>query len=133
MAPALTAGGDLAVCAAGFGGGPRTRHPEDGASSYGLWFAVFSATPCSIRAIFAERFSDGALAPLARRTERLDCIVHHLGLALGGRPAAAFAARLMTRVSTTPCCASSGVGPDLKLHRKCVRPKLPCCFTPPTD
>jgi transposase len=51
------------------------------------------------RRIFAERFADGALAPLARRTERLDHIVHHLGLALGGRPAAAFAARLMTPVS----------------------------------
>lgn len=51
------------------------------------------------RRIFAERFGDGALAPLARRTARLDHIVHHLGLALGGRPAAAFAARLMTPVS----------------------------------
>jgi len=51
------------------------------------------------RRIFAERFAEGALAPLARRTERLDHIVHHLGLALGGRPAAAFAARLMTPVS----------------------------------
>jgi transposase len=51
------------------------------------------------RRIFAERFAEDALAPLARRTERLDHIVHHLGLALGGRPAAAFAARLMTPVS----------------------------------
>ena len=51
------------------------------------------------RRIFAERFAGCALAPLARRTERLDPIVHHLGLALGGRPAAAFAARLMTPVS----------------------------------
>lgn len=51
------------------------------------------------RRIFAERFANCALAPLARRTERLDHIVHHLGLALGGRPAAAFAARLMAPVS----------------------------------
>jgi hypothetical protein len=51
------------------------------------------------RQLFAERFGDGALAPLARRTGRLDDIVHHLGLALGGRPATAFAARLMTPVS----------------------------------
>ncbi len=51
------------------------------------------------RRIFAERFAERALAPLARRTERLDHIVHHLGLALGGRPAAAFAARLMAPVS----------------------------------
>jgi len=34
--------------------------------------------------IFTERFPEGALAPSARRTTRLDCIVHHLGLALGG-------------------------------------------------
>ena len=51
------------------------------------------------RRIFAERFTHGTLAPLARRTERLDQIVHHLGLALGGRPAAAFATRLMAPVS----------------------------------
>jgi transposase len=35
----------------------------------------------------------------SRRTSRLDCIVHHLGLALGGRPAASFAKRLMLPVS----------------------------------
>ncbi|MER8563187.1 hypothetical protein [Mesorhizobium sp. M0578] len=39
------------------------------------------------------------LAPLSRRTGRLETIVHHLGLALGGRPAAAFADRLMVPVS----------------------------------
>lgn len=49
--------------------------------------------------IFAERFGDGVLAPLPRRTGRLETIVHHLGLALGGRPAAAFADRLMMPVS----------------------------------
>ena len=51
------------------------------------------------RHIFTERFSDGILAPSARRTARLDSIVHHLGLALGGRPAAGFAKRLMLPVS----------------------------------
>lgn len=51
------------------------------------------------RQIFAERFADGALAPSARRTARLDGIIHHLGLALGGRPAACFAKRLMLPVS----------------------------------
>jgi hypothetical protein len=51
------------------------------------------------RQIFTERFADGALAPSVRRTARLDCIVHHLGLALGGRPAATFARRLMLPVS----------------------------------
>ena len=40
------------------------------------------------RRIFTERFEEGALAPWARRTARLDLVVHHLGLALGGRPAA---------------------------------------------
>lgn len=51
------------------------------------------------RRIFAERFDKDVLAPWARRTARLDHIVHHLGLALGGRPAASFARRLMLPVS----------------------------------
>ena len=51
------------------------------------------------RRIFAERFDKDVLAPWARRTARLDHIVHHLGLALGGRPAATFARRLMLPVS----------------------------------
>lgn len=51
------------------------------------------------RRIFAERFDEDVLAPWARRTARLDEIVHHLGLALGGRPAACFARRLMLPVS----------------------------------
>jgi zinc-finger of transposase IS204/IS1001/IS1096/IS1165 len=51
------------------------------------------------RRVFAERFGDDVLAPLSRRTGRLDVIVHHLGLALGGRPAASFAERLMVPVS----------------------------------
>lgn len=51
------------------------------------------------RRIFAERFDADVLAPWARRTARLDHIVHHLGLALGGRPAASFARRLMVPVS----------------------------------
>jgi transposase len=51
------------------------------------------------RRIFAERFDAGVLAPWARRTARLDHIVHHLALALGGRPAANFARRLMLPVS----------------------------------
>lgn len=50
------------------------------------------------RRIFAERFGDAA-PERARRTGRMECIVHHLGLALGGRPAASFAERLMMPVS----------------------------------
>jgi transposase len=61
------------------------------------WFFC-NAVLCG-RRIFTERFDDGVLAPWARRTARLDHIVHHLGLALGGRPAASFARRLMLPVS----------------------------------
>lgn len=57
-----------------------------------------SAENCK-RWIFAERFDEAVLAAHARRTARLDCVVHHLGLALGGRPAASFARRLMLPVS----------------------------------
>lgn len=49
--------------------------------------------------IFAERFGDDMLSTRARRTARLECLVHHLGLALGGRPAAGFAKRMMMPVS----------------------------------
>ena len=51
------------------------------------------------RRVFTERFDADVLAPWARRTARLEHIVHHLGLALGGRPAASFARRLMVPVS----------------------------------
>jgi len=51
------------------------------------------------RRIFAERFDRDVLAPWGRHTARLDHIVHHLALALGGRPAASFARRLMLPVS----------------------------------
>lgn len=51
------------------------------------------------RRVFTERFETDVLAPWARRTSRLDHIVHHLGLALGGRPAVSFARRLMLPVS----------------------------------
>ncbi len=50
------------------------------------------------RRIFAERFDANVLAHWARRTSRLDQIVHHLALALGGRPAASFSRRLMMPV-----------------------------------
>lgn len=51
------------------------------------------------REIFAERFPDGVLPAFARRTSRLEQIVHYLGLALGGRPGAGLAQRLMLPVS----------------------------------
>lgn len=56
------------------------------------------AVTCA-RQIFAERFDPDVLAPWSRRTARLDHIVHHLALALGGRPAASFTRRLMLPVS----------------------------------
>ncbi len=52
------------------------------------------------RRIFTERFAPEVLAPWARRTTRLDHIVHHLGLALGGRPAARLARRLMLPIGS---------------------------------
>ena len=71
------------------------------------------------RRIFAERFEEDVLAPWARRTARLDHIVHHLGLALGGRPAASFARRLMLPVSNDT---------SLRVARRRGSPR----FVPPT-
>jgi transposase len=59
----------------------------------------YCEAPHCRRRIFAERFGDAVLAMRSRRTARLEHIVHHLGLALGGRPAANFAKRLMLPVS----------------------------------
>jgi transposase len=52
-----------------------------------------------VRRIFTERFDVNILKPWARRTGRLDQIVHCLAIALGGRPAASFARRLSMPVS----------------------------------
>ena len=49
--------------------------------------------------IFAERLETTVGGPFARRTARLEGIVHHLGLALGGRPGQNFARRLLLPVS----------------------------------
>ena len=75
---------------------PLSGHPV----RLSVWARRFrcDAVLCG-RRIFAERFADDVLAPWARRTARLDALVHHLGLALGGRPAASFAQRLMLPVS----------------------------------
>ena len=58
----------------------------------------YAAVLCG-RQIFTERFSGDVLTPSARRTVRLESLVHHLGLALGGRPGAGFAQRLVMPVS----------------------------------
>ncbi len=55
------------------------------------------ATDCR-RRVFTERFAPDVLAPWARRTGRLDELVHHLAIALGGRPASRMARRLMLPV-----------------------------------
>lgn len=59
----------------------------------------FCRSPGCQRRIFTERFDRATLLPWARRTNRLELIVHHLGLALGGKPGARFAERLMMPVS----------------------------------
>ena len=51
------------------------------------------AAPLCLRRVFAERFEKDILASRSRRTARLGYIVHHLGLALGGRPGAGLANR----------------------------------------
>ncbi|PZQ10789.1 MAG: hypothetical protein DI565_19625 [Ancylobacter novellus] len=61
------------------------------------------------RRIFGEPFA-GFLGHRARRAERLETVVHHLGLALGGRPGAGLARRLMLPVTTTRCCGAYGDG-----------------------
>ena len=52
-----------------------------------------------LRTIFAEPLGETVAPRAARRTSRLEGIVHHLGIALGGRPAASLARRLMLPVS----------------------------------
>jgi transposase len=49
--------------------------------------------------IFVERLDVTVTWPFVRRTARLEWLVHHLGLALGGRPGQSFARRLLLSVS----------------------------------
>lgn len=51
------------------------------------------------RRIFGEPLPDTIAVRAARRTSRLEVVIHHLGVALGGRPAASLARRLMLPVS----------------------------------
>jgi transposase len=69
------------------------------------------------RRIFAERFE--AVEPRARRTSRLDDVVHCLAIVLGGRPAASLSRRLNVEVSN-----------DTLLRM--VRRRGPRSFPPPT-
>src|SRR5258708_33786528 len=71
------------------------------------------------RKIFAEQFDGEITQPFARRTSRLQTIVHHLGLALGGRPGQSLARRLLLPVSNDTL---------LRVVRRCGTPR----FVPPT-
>lgn len=51
------------------------------------------------RRIFAERLDANIAEPWGRRSARLQGIVHHVGLALGGRPGQNLARRLLLPVS----------------------------------
>jgi transposase len=51
------------------------------------------------RKIFGEVLNADIASKAARRASRLEAIVHHIGIALGGRPAASLARRLMLPVS----------------------------------
>lgn len=65
-----------------------------------LWTRRFRCTTVECRQkIFTERLTAAADRPYARRMARLDGIVHHLGLALGGRPGQSLAKRLLIPVS----------------------------------
>lgn len=55
--------------------------------------------PACRQRIFAERLDRNIAAPFARRTARLEGIVHHIGVALGGRPGQSLARRLVLPVS----------------------------------
>src|SRR5690606_26540526 len=68
--------------------------------------------------IFAERFPLNVTRPHARRTSRLQGLVRHLGMALGGRPAQALAARLLLPVSKDMPAIRKAIG------AKTLDPKL---------
>jgi transposase len=71
------------------------------------------------RTIFAERLDESIVQPWARRSSRLQAIVHHVGLALGGRPGQSLARRLLLPVSKDTL---------LRVVRRCSTPG----FVPPT-
>ncbi len=57
--------------------------------------------------IFTERLDAQIAVPFGRRTARMEHIIHHLGLALGGRPGHCLAERL-----SLPDLALGAVGID---------------------
>ncbi|MCW6512911.1 transposase family protein [Lichenifustis flavocetrariae] len=57
------------------------------------------AVPSCDRKTFAEQFAPEIMLARARRTSRLDCLVHCIGVVLGGRPGERLAERLSMPVS----------------------------------
>ena len=86
--------------------------------------------PGYLRQVFAERFGITVLAERARRTGRIEEVVHYLGLAMGGRPGAGFAQRLMLPVSndTLLCCQATASWTRQKLQPMLISlPPLASC------
>ena len=69
------------------------------------------------RRIFVQRLGDAVALPSARRTARMDSIVHRLGLALGGRPGHNLAIRLAIPVSKDTLLRT--------VRRRAARPREP--------
>ena len=69
-------------------GSARCRPPRPATARRTPFLCGVSSCP---HQIFAEHFDTAVLAERARRMGRQQQIVHHLGLALGGRPGAGFA------------------------------------------
>lgn len=69
------------------------------------------------RRIFVQRLGDAVALPSARRTARMDSIVHRLGLALGGRPGHNLASRLAIPVSKDTLLRT--------VRRRAARPREP--------
>jgi len=69
------------------------------------------------RRIFVQRLGDAVALPSARRTMRMDGIVHRLGLALGGRPGHNLASRLAIPVSKDTLLRT--------VRRRAARPREP--------
>ena len=80
--------------------------------------------PSCPRTIFAERLNKSIAVASARRTARMESVVHGLGLALGGRPGHSLAERLAIPVSKDTLFAnrsSPSRSPDLAAARSGYR------------
>jgi len=73
--------------------------------------------PSCPRTIFAERLDKSIAVASARRTARMESVVHRLGLALGGRPGHSLAERLAIPVSKDTLLRT--------VRRRAVRPTWP--------